>query len=293
MEQRPFGKSGFTVSVVGFGAGLIGDSSISENESNHFLNTLVDNGINLIDTARSYGMSEKRIGRYLKTRRKEIVLSTKIGYGIEGYQDWTPPIIEAGVDRALRLLQTDWIDIVHLHSCPLDALIQGGIVDALERAVKTGKARVAAYSGDNEPFEWALNSGRFGGLQTSINICDQRAIPSLNKAQEQGIGIVAKRSLANTPWLDLPHTTGDSASVEYRNRWKKMAFGFSPAEATETALRFVAFLPGVCSCLVGSRNLLHILENIRLIERGPLNEEVKSKIRFEFQAHDQNWMGQI
>ncbi len=266
---------------------------MSESDCAHFLNSVVDAGINLIDTARSYGLSEERIGRHLKRRRNEIVLSTKIGYGIAGYQDWTPPIIEAGIDHALRTMQTDCIDIVHLHSCPLEVLMQQEIVDSLLTALNAGKIKVPAYSGDNEPFEWALNSGKFGALQTSINICDQRAIASLQKAQERGIGMIAKRALANTPWRNAPPPPGDSAAAEYKERWNKLAFDFTPDESASIALRFVAYLPGVHSCLVGSTKLDHILENIRIIQQGQLNEEARSIIRSCFLKQGADWTGQI
>ena len=104
------------VSALGLGATQIGDDRIEETEVSALLNYAVDAGINLIDTARSYGRSEERIGRHLASRRDDIVISTKLGYGVEGYQDWTGPCITAGIEQALRILHTDRIDIAHLHS---------------------------------------------------------------------------------------------------------------------------------------------------------------------------------
>ena len=292
MLRRRFGQSQIQVSVLGFGAGGIDSPSISDHQCEHLLNSIVDAGINFIDTARSYGSSEERIGKHLKNRRNELVLSTKIGYGIEGYQDWSPPIIEAGIDHALRLLQTDWIDIVHLHSCPVEILERDGIIDALQHAVDAGKVRVAAYSGDNDPLRWALDSAKFSGLQMSINICDQYAIPLLNSAQERGTGIIVKRALANAPWRDS-FSSDDNAAIEYKSRWNKMALPFQGDEAAEIALRFAAFLPEVHTCLVGSTNLNHIYQNIRTIEHGPLPESIESMIRSSFLLHGKNWIGQI
>ncbi len=195
-----------------------------EDQVASLLHSILDAGITLIDTARGYGLSEERIGKHLKNRRREFVLSTKIGYGIPGYQDWTGPCMTAGIETALQLLQTDVIDIVHLHSCPLPTLQQDEILDALCRAREAGKIKSAAYSGDNEPFDWALQSGRFNSLQTSINVCDQRAIPAAAYAEGKGIGIIAKRPLANTPWgyPSFP-SVDDSAAQSYWNRWNIMA----------------------------------------------------------------------
>jgi aryl-alcohol dehydrogenase-like predicted oxidoreductase len=292
MEQRLLGKTGITVSQLGFGAGNIGDPNLAESECEFLLNSVVDAGIILVDSARSYGLSEERIGKYLKSRRNEVVLSTKIGYGIPGYQDWTPQCIESGIDSALRLFQTDWIDIVHLHSCPLPVLLQEGLIDALHRAVGKGKIRVAAYSGDNEPFDWAVKSGKFGSLQTSMNICDQRVIDFLPSANLAGVGVIAKRSLANAPWRNIPRPD-DQAAEEYRKRWKIMDLGLEGEQAAETALRFAGFLPGVHSCLIASTDLRHIQQNIRIVERGPLPEEVVTRIRAAFELHRGEWPGMI
>jgi aryl-alcohol dehydrogenase-like predicted oxidoreductase len=291
MQTRILGDTGISVSILGFGAGNIGDPNFSESHCDFLLNSVVDSGINLIDSARSYGLSEERIGKYLKQRRNEIVLSTKVGYGIPGYQDWTPACIEAGVDYALKLFQTDRIDIVHLHSCPLPVLMQEGVIDALNRAVTSGKIRVAAYSGDNVPFDWALQSGRFQSLQSSVNICDQRGIDALPIAQAAGIGMVAKRSLANAPWRDIPNPN-DEAAEEYRRRWKQMELNLNE-EAAEVALRFVAYLPGLHSCLIASTSPEHIQQNIRIVERGPLAAETVAQIRSAFEPHREDWKGMV
>jgi aryl-alcohol dehydrogenase-like predicted oxidoreductase len=292
MEQRQLGSTGIVVSQLGFGTGNIGTSSFSERECEELLNSVVDLGINLIDSARSYGLAEERIGRYLKARRDEIVLSTKVGYGIPGYQDWTPECIEAGVDAALQRFQTDRIDIVHFHSCPAPVLLQEGLIEALLRAVENGKIRVAAYSGDNEPFDWALTSGKFASLQTSINICDQRSFEKITSTRNDGVGIVAKRSLANAAWLNFPRPN-DQAAEEYRKRWQIMNLGFPADEAAEFALRFVAFLPGVHSCLIASTKLEHVRQNVAIVERGPLAPEMQTRIREAFGRHRSEWPGMI
>ena len=68
----------------------------------HHAVAAVANGVNLIDTARGYGLSEERIGRHLAHRRQDFLLSTKVGYGVEGLPDWTYDCIVGGVERALR-----------------------------------------------------------------------------------------------------------------------------------------------------------------------------------------------
>src|SRR5207249_4607630 len=112
----------------------------------------------------------------LEGRREKAVLSTKVGYGIDGVADWTPRCIELGIEAALWRLRTDRIDIVHLHSCPVEVLARSGVVEPLVSAVRVGKVRVAAYSGEGEALEWALSSGVFGCLQCSVSVLDPKGL---------------------------------------------------------------------------------------------------------------------
>jgi aryl-alcohol dehydrogenase-like predicted oxidoreductase len=161
LQPRPYGDSGLTVPILGFGAMQVGDPSLAEARVERLLHHVLDAGLTLIDTARSYGIAEERIGRMLARRRDEFVLSTKVGYGVPGIPDWTYECIVAGVDAARDRLRTDVIDIVHLHSCPLGTLRQQDVVEALVRCRDEGKIRVAAYSGDSAALEYAV------GLSTS------------------------------------------------------------------------------------------------------------------------------
>jgi aryl-alcohol dehydrogenase-like predicted oxidoreductase len=293
MEAREFGNTGLFVSALGFGAGQVGDAAIEEAEAGALLNAALDLGITLVDTARGYGLSEERIGRHLAHRREEFVLSTKVGYDVPGFENWTGPCITAGVDAALDRLRTDVIDIVHLHSCPLDVLERGDVVEALERAVEAGKVRVAAYSGDNEPLEWAVASGRFGSVQTSVNIFDQRVIDrGLAAARERGLGLIAKRPVGNAPWRFEKRPVGDYCE-EYWVRMKAMGIEAYGGDWQELALRFTAWLPGVASCIVGTRNLDHLRLNAELVARGPLLGDEVDGIRAAFREHDDGWTGQI
>ncbi len=290
---RPFGDTDLVVSALGLGAGQIGNADLDEAEVGRLLNAGVDSGVTLIDTARGYGLSEERIGRHLSHRREEIVISTKVGYSIPGYEDWTGPIITAGVDAALERLQTDYIDIVHLHSCPVEVLARGEVVEALQRTVEAGKVRVAAYSGDNEPLRYAIESGRFRSIETSINVADQRVIDEgLAMARERGLGVIAKRPLANAPWRFPSRPVGHYSEV-YWERLEEMQLDPGGLSWDELALRFAAYLPGISSCIVGTSSLDHLRRNVAIVEQGPLPEEVVRSIREAFKAHDEDWVGQV
>jgi aryl-alcohol dehydrogenase-like predicted oxidoreductase len=292
IPQRAYGSTGLRLSLLGLGAGQIGDGQVDEAHVGKLLNEVLDLGITLIDTARGYGLSEERIGKHIAHRRNEFVLSTKVGYGIDGVPDWTYNCILAGVDRGLKLMRTDHLDIAHLHSCPQDTLERREVIDALDRCVTDGKIRFAAYSGDNEPLEWALASGRFRGLMCSVNVFDQRVVDRVvTRAGKRSIGLIAKRPIGNAPWLHADQPTGQYCEP-YWLRMKAMGLDFG-ADWSDIALRFTAFTEGVTSCIVGGKNIDHIRSNIASIARGPLAPDVVAKIHTAFVQRYDNWTGQV
>lgn len=287
---RPFGATGLAVPLLGLGAGSVGDGSLDEAEAARLLHGAVDLGLSFVDTAPGYGHSEERIGRHLSSRRSSFVLSTKLGYGVPGAPDWTPECIARGVDQALARLRTDVLDVAHLHSCPLETLLSSGVVEALLGAVRAGKVRVAAYSGENEALAWAVSSGAFGSVQCSVNVCDQR---SLTLVAARGLGVVAKRPLANAPWNPAAAHPDDAAAAAYRSRWAALRLDDLGLHPAELAIRFAAFAPGVSTAIVGSRRLEHLAETSALVAKGPLPEEMRVEIEARFANLGQDWPGMI
>lgn len=293
MIRRSFGKTKLEVSALGFGAGHIGSPDMTEDAAGTILNRAVDLGVNLIDTARGYGLSEERVGRHLSWRRNEVVISTKGGYGVPGVPDWTGECITQGINQALERLQTDYIDIFHLHSCPTDTLKNSDVIPALERALKLGKIRVAAYSGDNEALEWAALSGKFGSLETSVNICDQRVLEKvIPNAAQAGLCIIAKRPIANAPWRYSERPVGNYCET-YWERLQTMKLEPEGLDWDEFALRFSAFAPGVSSAIVGTSSLTNLARNVEIVEKGALSSDSEARVRAAFKMHDQGWVGQV
>ena len=295
MILNKLGHTGLRVSALGFGAMHIHDERTTEAEAGALLNQVLDLGLNLVDTARGYGLSEARIGRHLAHRRADFVLSTKVGYGVEGVPDWTYDCIVAGVERALKLMKTDWLDIVHLHSCPLPVLQQGDVVRALADCRAAGKLRVAAYSGDNAEIDFAVSDaagGAFGSIQTSISLCDQAHLAQRAAlADHAGIGVIAKRPLAGAVWR-LAQRPGDFAEGHYWDRFHAMGLQ-TQEDWADVALRFVAFHSGAASAIVGTAKPVNLRRNLAAIERGPLPAALAASLRDAFTRHDAGWPGLI
>jgi aryl-alcohol dehydrogenase-like predicted oxidoreductase len=293
VERRDLGATGLRVPVLGLGAGLLGDAGLSEGEAGRLLNQALDLGVTLVDTARSYGLSEERIGRHLAHRRGEFVLSTKVGYGVEGEADWTGPCIRRGIEDALRRLRTEVIDVVLLHSCGPEELRDEAILSALDEARRAGLVRVAGYSGENQALAEALASGRFGAVECSVNLCDQRGLDgALPAAAARRAGVIAKRPVANAPWRHAEQPVGQYVEP-YWLRWKAMGLDPGGLAWDEVALRFSAYAPGVSCCIVGTTSAAHLRRNVELVGRGPLPAAQLKAIRAAFRARDDGWEGQV
>lgn len=295
MELRPFGRTGLRVSALGLGAMHIADASLSEAEAGALLNGALDLGCTLIDTARSYGLSEERIGRHLAHRRAEFVLSTKLGYGVDGVPDWTHDCIVQGVERALRVLRTEAIDIAHLHSCPMETLQRGEVVRALQDCRAAGKVRAAAYAGDNAALSFAIESGAFDSVQASLSVCDQAVLAQhLSAARSRGLGFIAKRPLAGSVWRHAQQPD-DPAQGQYWLRWQAMNLRerLDGQDPGELALRFAAYQPGVSSAIVGTGKLAHLRANIAAVEQGPLPPEAVALLRQAFAPWQAQWPAMV
>jgi aryl-alcohol dehydrogenase-like predicted oxidoreductase len=284
MRTRPFGATGLAVSELGLGAGPLGDPSVLDDAAaERLVHAALELGITLIDTAPSYGRSEQRIGHALRGRRDRVVLSTKLGYGVPGVPDWTGPCITAGIELALERLATTWLDIAHFHSCPLDVLQRSDILDALAAAQRSGKVRVAAYSGDNAPLLWAIESGLFGGVQCSVNVADQRALDrALPLAAARGLGVLAKRPLANGAWRE-PVRPDSPDRAAYWDRLHAMGISLT----AERALGFVLAQP-TSSILVGTTRIDHLRA---MAETS--TDPAADQLRELFRRHDRSWDGII
>lgn len=304
LERRRFGKTDMQVALLGFGGAEIGYEGAEQATVDKLLNAALDAGLNVIDTAECYADSEIKIGNAVASRRKEFFLFTKCGHTSQPPKqgpDWTKQGVLQSVERSLERLKTDVIDLVQLHSCSLDELKKGECIAGLEEAKKQGKTRYIGYSGDSLAAKWAIESGKFDALQTSINVCDQECIElTLPLAREKGLGVIAKRPIANAVWR-YDESPGNDYHTEYWRRWQALAYEFAagdkradagPDGAAGVALRFTAMQPGVHVLIVGTTKPERWAQNAELLRAGPLERELHDAIRARWKATAQpDWTG--
>jgi len=248
MVRRALGKTGLLVSPISFGAFKIGRNEKikyeqgyplpSEEETSRLLNGVLDLGINLIDTAPAYGLSEQRIGRHLSTRRREFILSTKAGETFESGKssyDFSARAIAASVERSLTRLKTSSVDFLFIHSD--GRAVASETIEAIQRAKKQGKTRFIGLSGKTpegarEAMKWA------DALMIEYHPRDTSHEPVIEEAGKKGVAILVKKPLAS---------------------------GQIPANQ---AIGFILKKSQVATLVIGGLNLEHIRQNLQFASGG-------------------------
>ena len=294
MEERDLGKTGMKVTVLGYGAAEIGFRGVPEETVDRLINGALDAGLNLIDTAECYVDSEEKIGKTVSGRRSEYFLFTKCGHDKDG-DHWNPKKMAEQVDRSLKRLRTDHVDLLQLHSCTEEQLRQGDVIDVIRRARHAGKTRFIGYSGDGPPALYAVRSDAFDTLQISVSIADQEALDLvLPHAKAKGIGVIVKRPIANAIWKAT--SKPDAYYQPYWERLHELDYDFlrdDSGQDVATALRFTLSLEGVHTAIVGTTRPDRWKQNAGLLAAGPLNLESINAIRSRWKSVSRpDWVGQ-
>lgn len=250
MVHRRLGRTDLMLATIGFGALKIGRNQgvkyasdyplPDERESVALLNAVLDLGINFIDTAPAYGLSEERIGAGLNGRRCEFAISTKVGETFEDGTstfDFSAPAVRGSIERSLRRLRTNVLDLVFVHSNgdDLHVLRRTDVVEALQRAKRDGLARFIGFSGKTPEgaaaaIDWA------DALMVEYHNDDASHELVMQQAAMRGVGVVVKKGLG------------------------------SGRLTPDRAIPFVLSGPSVACMVIGSLNLEHLRENVRIAE---------------------------
>lgn len=313
MRKTLLGKTDLSVSQLGFGAAPIGFLETPQSQVDKLVKLLLDEGVNLIDTAAMYRGAEEAVGQALlntlKGHRDDVVLVSKCGTKEDGLpgEAWSAELMHASIDRSLKRLNTDHLDVILLHSCPLDVLEQGDALQVLIDAKDAGKARHIGYSGDNEAAAAAAQMDAIEVLEMSVNICDQKNIELvLPHCIQHDKGVIAKRPISNAAWNPLNKQRGmyqEYAKV-YHHRLKKMKikpdelgyFGHAEIEWPEIALKFTLAIQGVHTAIVGTTSTVNAAANIEAVRKNPVRDEVVQKLKEAFRNAEikagEPWVGQ-
>jgi aryl-alcohol dehydrogenase-like predicted oxidoreductase len=206
MQRRPFGRTGWQVNPIGFGAWAIGADwgEVSERDAEAALNAALDAGVNFIDTADVYGMglSEKRIAKVLKSRggKGDVVVATKAGRKLSPHvaEAYTVPAITAFVEQSLKNLEVDALDVLQLHCPPTPVYASAALFAGLDKLVQAGKLKY--YGVSVQTVGEAITAMQFpiASIQIIFNMFRQKPIETLfDLAKKNNVAIIARVPLAS------------------------------------------------------------------------------------------------
>ena len=302
MEERILGKTGTSVSRLGLGAAKHGDGHRQDQDVERWLHHALDAGVNFIDTAAMYNMSESRIGRFLSARRDEFFLATKCGVhraggvpGAEIVEDYSRDGILRTVDESRSRLCMDTIDLVQFHGLPPVELLDEAFETLMDLKAR-GWARFVGVSADGpagaavegeqkrEVAElartWPLDTWQF-----TYNFLSQEAATELIPVlREAGIGTIVKRPIANVVWERDEEPTSDfDHTLWERARQLPLEALAGELSVIEFAMRFVLSNADIDLALTGTINPHHLETNIRALEDGDLPNQMLRKARDIFE----------
>ncbi|MDT0686445.1 aldo/keto reductase [Autumnicola psychrophila] len=206
MNYRKLGKTGLKISEISLGTWQVGGkwgSGFDDEKADKIINTAIDQGVNFIDTADVYeeGLSEKAVGRVVRSRSEEIYVATKCGRQINPHinENYTPEVLTKFVEDSLKRTGLERLDLVQLHCPPTDVYYRPEIFETFDRLKDQGKVRNLGVSVEKiEEGIKAMEYDNVATVQIIFNLFRQR--PSelfFTEARKKDIGIIARVPLAS------------------------------------------------------------------------------------------------
>ncbi|MDQ0623397.1 aldo/keto reductase [Paraburkholderia graminis] len=312
MKQRKFGHAEKSVSEIGFGAWAIGGSwgDVAESDAKAALHAALDNGTTFIDTADVYGdgRSERIIADVLKERSgPRPFVATKAGRRLDPHvaQGYTAANLNAFVDRSLKNLEMERLDLVQLHCPPTEVYYRPEVFDAMDRMIAAGK--LSSYGVSVEKVEEGLKAIEYPGVksvQIIYNIFRQRPARFIQEARDRGVAVIVRVPLASglltgkmtrettfaandhrlfnrngeafdkgETFAGVPYDVALDAVEEIRS--------LVPQNATmaQFALRWILMNDGVTTVIPGAKNAAQAKANSEASELPPLTDSAMEVLR--------------
>ena len=326
MIYRKLGKTDLSVSEIGFGCQSIGGGLYykNNNESLKTLQHAFDLGVNFFDTSDHYsqGESEKLIGTAFKGKRDKIIIGTKAGTlytssvsallklrpllrpigkflqpmkiqfhllrAKEKRFDFSSSYLIEAIEKSLRRLKTDYIDLFQLHKPSKEILERGDFIEPLEKLKQEGKIRYHGIStAENEHALICFKYQQISSIQVMINLLDKKwAKEILNLATEKGVGIIARNPRAHGHLTDelgdiMAETYAKNKNEFELKKEKAAKYKFlvnSNRTLTQAALRYVLSLQGISTTIPRAVNRTQLKENLDTLNSPELTEDELNKI---------------
>lgn len=285
LARRTLGRTGLEVTTLGYGAMEL--RALDEPAASAILNAVLAAGINFIDTSIDYGRSEELIGRCISDRRSEYYLASKCGCvpgGAGGEHVHTAENIRAGVENSLRLLKTDYLDLVQFHRSLTDAEFKehGALQEALKLRDE-GKVRFVGVSGTLPQMPEQVGMGVFDAFQVPYSALQREHEAVIAQASAAGAGVIVRGGVARgapTDWESRPYYMVRTDTM--RDRWDEAKLDELLSDGMtrmEFMLRFTLSHPDLDTTIVGTKSVEHLADNVAAALAGPLPDDVLSEAK--------------
>jgi aryl-alcohol dehydrogenase-like predicted oxidoreductase len=288
MIRKTLGRTGLEVTQLGYGSmGLRGPRTwgvrvVGEEDADKFLNAVLDAGINFIDTAPDYGLSEERIGRYISSRRSEFYLATKCGCAYVQHEDhleinhvWKKEVVEGNLETSLRRMRTEYVDVFQFHGGDAETLQRQGLIDFLMQLRDQGIVKFLGVSSSLPHLPALIKLGVFDTFQIPYSCLAPEHRDVIIQAAESGAGVIIRGGIAHG---------GPDAEIQrpvLNDVWTQASLDEVLPEGvsrTELILRYTLSHPHCHTTIVGTCNFAHLAENIAAAEKGPLSSDLYEEI---------------
>lgn len=323
MQYRELGRTGWCVSAISFGAWAIGGTwgAVDDGESMAALHRALDLGVNFFDTADVYGdgRSERLLAQLRRERSELFYIATKAGRRLNPHvaAGFTRENLTAFVERSLKNLQADALDLLQLHCPPTQVYYMPEVFGALDDLVIAGKLRY--YGVSVEKVEEALKAIEYPNVQTVqiiFNIFRQRpAELFFREAQRRGVGIIARVPLASG-LLSGKFSNASTFEADDHRAFNRHGQAFDRGETfsgldydtalqavaalrplvptgwtmTQMALRWILMFPAVTCAIPGAKRPAQVEENLRAAELPPLSEATFAQVRELYETFARPWV---
>lgn len=270
LPRRVLGRTNEEISALSLGTWPSGRSrTVGIPDLEALVNEALDLGVNYIDAARAYGKAEEGIGKALGNRRDQILLASKVmADDAEGARE--------SFEESLRLLRTDHVDFLYLHSMgdrdPKRIMAADGALTYLLKQKETGKARFLGISGHSRPHKFVpvVESGMIDVVLMAMNFVDrytygfeEKVLPA---ARKHNVGVACMKVFGGL--------RGGFAVADGPNPGPEMS-----TRLLEQAVRYSLGLPGVSTLVIGCHTVEQLRQNVQMVKNfEPLTEEEQASL---------------
>jgi len=297
MEKRALGKTGVSLSQVGYGAAslfgkdVLGKQGVTEEGAYALFTAALERGVTFFDTGINYGYAEERLGRCIArairqglARREDLAIESKCGEtilpdGSCGPTDWSPDWLWKSLEISLKRLQLEYLDLYAMHGFCAPAQLEG-VLGAFQQMKSQGLIRAYGVNTfDTDYLEWVAREKCFDYVMLDYNILRQDREPLIERLTDGGVAVLAGAALGESLYskkLFRPRSRNDLWYLaralmnfkELMNRSRDFRFltkqpGFT---ANQLALRYVLDNPRITAACFSTVNVEHLMENLRAVD---------------------------